>query len=555
MTSRKHAHAHVRSTLHHARALSVLATIASGVAPAIAQTTQEPAWFSLWNGEANLYDHGRSICLLPDKSVAITGESWHTDGNWAMATSVFTPLGTLAWSSVYIGPFPGFHLDRGVDVQTDAAGHVYTLGTSSGGSRNQGGSDFDIVLIKHSPDGAILWTRRFNAPGNWSDIATALAVDTTGRAYISGSAFYQLSDRGFFATDFLVLGYSPEGDLDWTYHTTGPGNRGAIARDIALGPSGDVFATGQIAGAASGDQDFIIVRLDAHTGAPIYRTTYSTPGFNTTEDDGQHLAVDHLGQAHIVGQWMPEVTASSPNRHRDALTIKLSPVGQVLWTATTTRDREEQPFDIVVGTDGRVYVGGVWLNQLGNDGWIECYSPDGQTEWTYVRGEPDNFDEEGVIGLEIGSDGHLFACIPDEEPTPAGEEVGLVEFTPGGSVVSHRLYGAGSTTDHAWDFELAPDGSASFGGYSYRGTETDSDMLVLRVGGSSPSCPADLDDGSGTGTPDAGVTIDDLLYFLDRFGVGDLAADLDDGSGTGSPDAGVTIDDLLYFLDRFNLGC
>jgi predicted outer membrane repeat protein len=31
------------------------------------------------------------------------------------------------------------------------------------------------------------------------------------------------------------------------------------------------------------------------------------------------------------------------------------------------------------------------------------------------------------------------------------------------------------------------------------------------------TCPADLDDGSGTGSPDGGVTIDDLLYFLARF--------------------------------------
>jgi hypothetical protein len=37
----------------------------------------------------------------------------------------------------------------------------------------------------------------------------------------------------------------------------------------------------------------------------------------------------------------------------------------------------------------------------------------------------------------------------------------------------------------------------------------------LRVG-----CPADLDDGSGTGLPDGGVTIDDLLYFLSRFNSG-----------------------------------
>jgi hypothetical protein len=70
-----------------------------------------------------------------------------------------------------------------------------------------------------------------------------------------------------------------------------------------------------------------------------------------------------------------------------------------------------------------------------------------------------------------------------------------------------------------------------------------------------PECVADIDDGSGTGVPDGGVTIDDLLYFLFIFEQGSLMADVDDGSGTGIPDGGVTIDDLLYFLTRFEAGC
>jgi YVTN family beta-propeller protein len=70
-----------------------------------------------------------------------------------------------------------------------------------------------------------------------------------------------------------------------------------------------------------------------------------------------------------------------------------------------------------------------------------------------------------------------------------------------------------------------------------------------------PRCIADVDDGSGTGTPDGGVTIDDLLYYLTIFEAGVIDADVDDGSGTGTPDGGVTIDDLLYFLTRFEGGC
>jgi hypothetical protein len=68
-------------------------------------------------------------------------------------------------------------------------------------------------------------------------------------------------------------------------------------------------------------------------------------------------------------------------------------------------------------------------------------------------------------------------------------------------------------------------------------------------------CPADMDDGTGTGEPDGAVSIDDLLYFIRFFDIGDVRADLANTSGQPLPDGAVTIDDLLYFLDRFEAGC
>ncbi len=70
-----------------------------------------------------------------------------------------------------------------------------------------------------------------------------------------------------------------------------------------------------------------------------------------------------------------------------------------------------------------------------------------------------------------------------------------------------------------------------------------------------PFCPADLDDGTMSGTPDGQTTPDDLLYFLGLFADGNEGADADDGSFNGTPDGGVTIDDLLYFIVRFAEGC
>jgi len=63
-----------------------------------------------------------------------------------------------------------------------------------------------------------------------------------------------------------------------------------------------------------------------------------------------------------------------------------------------------------------------------------------------------------------------------------------------------------------------------------------------------PQCPADMNG-------DSGVEISDLLAFVEFFADGHLGADLDNGSGNGNPDGGVTADDLLFFLARYEGGC
>lgn len=82
------------------------------------------------------------------------------------------------------------------------------------------------------------------------------------------------------------------------------------------------------------------------------------------------------------------------------------------------------------------------------------------------------------------------------------------------------------------------------------------DLLVDRfIDSCARECVADMDDGSGAGRPDRGVTVDDLIFFLHAYSIGLIIADIDDGSGTGTPDSGVTVDDLVYYLARYVEGC
>lgn len=81
---------------------------------------------------------------------------------------------------------------------------------------------------------------------------------------------------------------------------------------------------------------------------------------------------------------------------------------------------------------------------------------------------------------------------------------------------------------------------------------------LILAAGDAVRCPADLDndgDFENGAFSDGAVGIEDLLYFLAAFELGDLGADLDDGSGSGTRDGGVGIADLVYFLVRFEAGC
>ncbi len=111
--------------------------------------------------------------------------------------------------------------------------------------------------------------------------------------------------------------------------------------------------------------------------------------------------------------------------------------------------------------------------------------------------------------------------------------------------------------------ERAPDGagaSSPIAGWESDALTTGGAYSILLTGACFPGpvipdCVADTDDGSGTGTVDGAVTIDDLLYYITIFQTGAVAADVDNGTSTGTQDGAVTIDDLLYFIVRFQAGC
>jgi hypothetical protein len=78
------------------------------------------------------------------------------------------------------------------------------------------------------------------------------------------------------------------------------------------------------------------------------------------------------------------------------------------------------------------------------------------------------------------------------------------------------------------DTAQVPSGTGNLGAITGNLDPSDADMYRIQVCdyanfSATTACVADVDDGTGTGTPDGGVTIDDLLYYLAIFEAGVIA--------------------------------
>jgi Beta-propeller repeat len=66
----------------------------------------------------------------------------------------------------------------------DATGNIYVTGTSFAGADPLGEQDY--LTIKYSPAGIQQWTARYNGPAGEPDLATGIAVDNSGNAFVTG---------------------------------------------------------------------------------------------------------------------------------------------------------------------------------------------------------------------------------------------------------------------------------------------------------------------------------------------------------------------------------
>ncbi len=200
-------------------------------------------------------------------------------------------------------------------IATDSAGNVYTAGvTSDGGPNDQATSAY--VAKMNAAGTAVLWRNDFGSFGN-SDAVTAIAVDASGNAYVTGWTNPICCARGFPTKnpiqstpaggfDAFITKFDTNGQM--VYSTLLGGADSDKATGIAVDSLGNLFVSGQTSSsnfptskpfqlALRGGSDAFVTVLNPQGSAFIYSTFIGGSG----DDAATGIAVDASGNAYVTG--------------------------------------------------------------------------------------------------------------------------------------------------------------------------------------------------------------------------------------------------------------
>ncbi|MEO6694736.1 MAG: SBBP repeat-containing protein [Ignavibacteria bacterium] len=206
-------------------------------------------WVREYDGFGSDVAHG--IAVDGSGNVYVTGYSIGTGDDYL--TIKYDSLGTEKWQRRYNGP--GNSNDTAYSIAVDISGNIYVTGSSTGS-----GTNTDYATIKYNSSGDSLWVRRYNGPGNSTDLGKSLLLDGSGNLYITGS-----SAGSGTSNDYATIKYNSSGVQQWVSRYNGPGNGNDYASSIALDGSGNVYVTGQSLGSGT-DYDYATIKY-SQTGS------------------------------------------------------------------------------------------------------------------------------------------------------------------------------------------------------------------------------------------------------------------------------------------------
>jgi hypothetical protein len=234
----------------------------------------------------------------------------------------------LVYSTYLGGTGAEGSLGSGNDIAVDSAGNAYVCGSTlstnfptANALQAANAGNEDVFVAKLNATGSALVYSTYLGGGS-QDRCFGLAIDTSGRAHVTGQTFSTNfptanaidATRGATNEDAFVARLAADGSA-LVYSTYLGGDESSeFGRGIAVDSAGNAYVTGTTfsdnfptlnpiqAAFGGGSTDAYLAKINADGSALVYSTYLG----GSDNDDGNGIAVDSAGNAYVAGR-----TASS----------------------------------------------------------------------------------------------------------------------------------------------------------------------------------------------------------------------------------------------------
>ncbi len=326
------------------------------------------------------YIHGSStidsrgnIFVTGSTNGVFDGEVNH--GGFDAFVTKYSDNGTLLWSKEF-GTSKG---DIAYDITTDNNDNIFVTGYTTD---NRFGTP-QVFVTKYSNDGVFQWTEYFSMYG--STFGRSIATDMNGNVFVTGyKRYYQ--DTAF------ILKYNSSGVHQWTKMVSVSGARNSsIATSVTTDKNGNAYMTGSTAGVldgeidTTGNPDAFIIKYNTYGEVVWNRQFASTNGTN-----GQGITIDSLGNIFVSGYTYGTFAGERSYGHSDIFVTKHDANGTLVWNKQVGTYYGEYVYSnsITTDPDDNVLISGVTggafngeSNYGGNDALVVKYSTSGSLMW------------------------------------------------------------------------------------------------------------------------------------------------------------------------------